>query len=46
MWDITAVTPVLMLQSKQLVTGINASSSSIRQGENKQCRLYSYGDDK
>ncbi|KAK1926221.1 quinon protein alcohol dehydrogenase-like superfamily [Papiliotrema laurentii] len=32
--------------SKQLVTGINASSSSIQQGTNEQCRLYSYADDK
>jgi len=35
----------LMEQSKQLVTGINASSSSIKEGKNEHCRLYSYADD-
>ena len=35
----------LMEQSKQLVTGINASSSLVKEGKNDQCRLYSYADD-
>lgn len=36
----------LMRQSKQLVTGINASESSIRSGKNEQCRIFSFVDSK
>ncbi|KAI9635934.1 WD40-repeat-containing domain protein [Dioszegia hungarica] len=31
-------------ESKQLITGINASSSSIQAGKNEQCRVYSYAE--
>ncbi|GFZ50719.1 hypothetical protein JCM24511_08477 [Saitozyma sp. JCM 24511] len=32
--------------TKQLITGINAASSSIQAGKNPQCRVFSYEDDK
>lgn len=33
------------VQGKKVVTGVNASSSSIQGGRNEHCRLYSYADD-
>ncbi|KAK4688290.1 prolactin regulatory element-binding protein, partial [Tremellales sp. Uapishka_1] len=34
------------LKTKQLITGINASSSSIKEGSNQHCRVFSYADEK
>ncbi|RXK39100.1 prolactin regulatory element-binding protein [Tremella mesenterica] len=32
--------------NKQLITGINASAASVREGKNEQCRTFSFGNDK
>ncbi|WWC85756.1 uncharacterized protein L201_000622 [Kwoniella dendrophila CBS 6074] len=31
---------------KQLITGVNGSSSLVKEGKNKHCRIYSYSDEK
>ncbi|WVW81734.1 hypothetical protein I302_103730 [Kwoniella bestiolae CBS 10118] len=32
--------------SKQLITGVNGSSSIVKEGKNEHCRVYSYSDEK